>query len=172
MKPFLTKVWGFLQKYVIAPVPAILVIAGAAILVVFGAKNVQIGGILGKLFGHKPVSPETEGTKVEVANSIPDDRVDSDGKVIPLGTPDSKGVTQAVVVPIQPPGMFSNPSTVVINHPESQKPVAVALPDGVKAKDVDKVIVVTPKVVAVTVKSSSKVSDKTVDDLLSKYGGS
>lgn len=171
MKELWPKVWGFLRKYVLAPLPAILIIAGAVVAVIFGAKNVQIGGILGKLFGHKPAPPSEGGSPtVEVANTIPEDRVDSSGKVIPLGTPDAKGITQAVVVPIEPPGMFSNPKQVVIQHPETQKPIAVSLPEGVKAKDVDKVIVVTPEVMAVTVKSDSKVSKKTVDELLAKYG--
>lgn len=164
------KIKKFVRTYLIAPWPALLVIVGAVILVVFGVKNVQIGGILGKLFGHKPV-PGPNGEKtIEIANTIPEDRVDSQGKVIPLGVPDSEGVTQAVVVPIQNPGIFSNPKEVTINHPETSKPIKVQLPDGVKAKDVDKVVIVTPEVMAVTVKSSSKVSKQTVDDLLTKYG--
>lgn len=160
------KVWAWMRRYLFAPLPIILVVVGAIILVVLGAKNIQIGGILAKLTGRKE-----GGTKaVDVANTLPEDRVDQDGKVIPIGTPDSKGVTQAVVVPIEPPGMFSNPDTVTIKHPEAEKPVVVELPVGVKADDVDKVIMVQPEVYAVTVKNTSKVSAKTVDDLLAKYG--
>ena len=163
---FWANVWKWLKRYVLAPLPAILIVVGAIILVVLGAKNIQIGGLLGKLFGHK-----NDGKKaVDVANSVPEDRVDKDGKVIPPGTPDAKGITQAVVVPIEPPGIFSNPDKVVINDPEAKKPVVIDLPEGIKARDVDKVVVVKPEVYAVTVKDSTKVSGTTVDDLISKYG--
>jgi len=154
------------QKYLLAPLPAILVVLGAVILVVLGVKNVQIGGILGKLFGHKGESTKA----VDVSNTVPDHRIDKDGKIIQPGTPDAKGLTQAVVVPIEPPGLFSNPDKVVINHPDEKKPVVIDLPEGVKAKDVDKVIVVKPEVYAVTVKDSSSVTKSDVDDLLKKYG--
>lgn len=167
MKEKLLKVWAWVRKYLLAPLPIILVVAGAVILVVLGAKNVQIGGILAKLTGKK-----TDGKKaVDVANSVPEDRVNPEGKLIPPGTPDEKGLTQAVVVSIKPPGMFSNPDHVVIQDPVENKPVTVELPTGVKAKDVDKVIVVSPEVHVVTVKSTSKVKASDVDDLLSKYGG-
>lgn len=158
-------VWAWIRKWVLAPIPAILIVAGAIILVMLGAKNIQIGGLLAKLTGRK------EGKKaVDVANSVPEDRVDPDGKILPPGMPDEKGITQAVVVPIEPPSIFSNPDTVVIHDPEEKKPVVIELPKGVKAKDVDKVVVVKPEVYAVTVKDSSKVPAETVDDLLAKYG--
>lgn len=166
MKAKLLVVWAWIRKYLIAPLPVILVVAGAIILVVLGAKNLQIGGILAKLTGKK-----TDGKKaVDVANTIPEDRVTADGKVIPIGTPDSKGQTQAVIVPIENPGLFSNPDTVTILSPDDKKPVVVQLPDGVKAKDVDKVVIVSPEIHVVTVKDSSKVTGKDVDDLLTKYG--
>ena len=156
--------WNWIKRYVLAPLPAILIVAGAILLVVLGARNIQIGGLLGKLFGHK--SPE--GKKViDVVNSIPENRVDKNGNLIPIGTPDDKGITQAVVVPIESPGLFSNPDKVVINS--GGEKITVDLPSGVKAKDVDKVIIVKPEVLAVTVKDTSKVSAQKVDDLLSKY---
>ncbi len=164
---FWSRAWAWLKRYVLAPLPALLIIVGAILVAVIFGKQIQIGGILGKLFGHKGV----EGKKaVDVANSVPEDRVDKDGKLIPPGTPDEKGITQAVVVPIESPGLFSNPDKVVINDPESKKPVVVELPEGVKAKDVDKVVVVKPEVYAVTVKDGSKVTGQKVDDLLKKYG--
>jgi hypothetical protein len=162
-----SKALAWARRYLLAPLPALLVVVGAIILAVVFGKKVQIGGVLGKLFGH-----EGESTKaVDVANTVPDHRVDKDGKIIPIGTPDDKGLTQAVVVPIESPGIFSNPDTVVINHPDEKKPVVIALPEGVKSKDVDKVIVVKPEVYAVTVKESSPVAKTDVDDLLKKYGG-
>jgi hypothetical protein len=167
MKEALLKVWAWIRKYLVAPLPIILVVAGAILLVVLGFKNVQIGGILARLTGKK-----TDGKKaVEVANTIPEDRVNANGQVIPIGTPDAKGITQAVVVPIEPPSIFSNPDHVVIQDPVEKKPVVVELPEGVKAKDVDKVVVVSPEIHVVTVKNTSTVKAKDVDDLLAKYGG-
>jgi hypothetical protein len=78
-------------------------------------------------------------------------------------------MTQAVVVPIKNPGMFSNPDTVVFTPPGETKPVEVQLPDGVKAKDVDTVVVVKPEKFVVTVKDKSGIPAKKVDDLLNKY---
>jgi hypothetical protein len=162
---FWSKVWGWIRKYLLAPLPALLLVAAALLLVVLGVKDLKIGGLLAKLFG-KP-----EGKKaVDVANTIPTDRVDKDGKLIPPGTPDSKGMTQAVVVPVETGGLFSDPNVVKITPPGETKPVVVHLPDGVKSKDVDKVLVLKPEVYAVTVKDTSKVTGKQVDDLLSKYG--
>lgn len=149
--------------------PAVLLVIGAVVLVILGAKNIQIGGLLGKLFG-KPDSKDNKKA-LDVANTIPADRVDQNGNLIPIGQPDSKGVTQAKVVPIEMPGMFDDPSQVKILPPGETKPIVIDLPDGVKAADVDKVIVVTPEIMAVSVKDTSKVTPQDVDDLLKKYGG-
>lgn len=160
----LKKAWAWARKYLLAPLPAILIVAGAILLIALGAKNIQIGGILAKLFG------KGEAKKaVDKANSIPEDRVDANGKVILPGTPDEKGITQAVVVPIEPPGMFSNPDTVTIVNPEDNKPVVIDLPIGVSSNDVDKVVVISTDIHVVTVKSSSGVSAEDIDFLLKKY---
>lgn len=165
MKPFLSKAWAWVRKYLLAPLPALLVVGLGILAVAFGFKNVQIGGLLGKLFG-KP-----EGKKaVDVANSIPADRIDGGGKIIQPGVPDSQGITQAVVVPVETGGLFSDPNIVKVTPPGETKPITVHLPDGVKDKDVHQVVILSPEVVAVTVKDTSKVSAKKVDDLLSKYG--
>lgn len=159
-------VWAWIRKYLLAPLPALLLVAGAIVLVLLGVKNVKIGGLLAKLFG-KP-----EGQKaIDVANSIPEDRVGKDGKLIPPGTADSQGMTQAVVVPVDTGGLFSDPNVVKVTPPGETKPIVVQLPEGVKSDDVHQVLVVRPDVVAVTVKDSSKVTAKKVDDLLAKYGG-
>lgn len=163
--------WAWIKRvfrWVAAPLPAILLVVGAVLLIALGVKNIQIGGLLGKLFGKDP----KEGKKaVDVANTVPDGRVDKDGNVIPPGKPDSKGQTQAKVVPIEPGGLFDRDDQVKIVDPDKEETIVVDLPDGVKAKDVDKVIVIKPDVYAVSVKSTSKVTAKEVDDLLSKYGG-
>lgn len=160
------KVWQFIRKYVLAPLPILLLLVGAIILIALGAKNVQIGGLIGKLLGRK----EGGKTAIDVANSIPEDRVDKNGHLIPIGVVDDKGITQARVVPIKTPGIFDDPKKVKVTDPDSGEDIEVDLPTGVEAKDVDRIVIVTPEVTAVTVKSDSKVKAKDVDGLLDKYG--
>jgi hypothetical protein len=171
-KGFFAGLWSFIKKVspkLLGPIAALVVIAVSILLVSMGFKELQIGGILGKLLGKKGGSNPDKGPIVETANTIDPKRVDADGKLIPQGVPDSKGDTQAVVVPIKPPGIFSDPSQVVFTAPGGTKPTVVDLPEGVTNKQVDQVIVVQPNVVAVTVKDTSPVSKQTVDDLLKKY---
>ena len=168
---FWAKVLDCLKRYtttVFAPIVAIVVIIIAILLVAMGCKELQIGGILGKLFGKKNPAE----TVVEVANTIPEGRVDPEGKLISEGVPDPEGLTQAVVVPIKEPGLFSNPDFVQFTPPEATEEVTVQLPTGVKNKDVDKVVIVKPNVYVVTVKDSSGVLLPTVDNLLKKFGAS
>lgn len=143
---------------------AVIVVVASFVLVMLGVKNLQIGGILGSLLGKKP-----QGKALDAANSIPMGRIGEDGKLIPLGQADSKGITQVPVVPIKNPGLFSNPDTVQFQDPATAKLVEVALPDGVKAKDVEHVVVVQPGVFTVTVKDTSLVSAEQIDTLLQKY---
>ena len=171
-KGFFAGIWFFIKKIspkVLGPLAAIVVIVISAILVTMGFKELQIGGILGKLLGKKGSTNPDQGPTVETSNTVDPKRVGPDGKLIPQGTPDSNGDTQAVVVPIQPPGLFSDPGTVTYLAPGDTKPTVVPLPTGITNKQVDQVIVVQPNVVAVTVKDKSGVSAQTVDDLLNKY---
>lgn len=151
----------------LAPGVALIVIVLAIVLVSMGLKDLQIGGLLGLLFGKK--SPEQKA--IDVANTVPPNRVDPNGKVIQPGTPDTKGDTQAIVVPIKDPGLFANPDTISFTPPGSTQPIEIQLPDGVKNKDVQQVIVVQPGKFVVTVKDNSGIPAQKVDDLLSKYGG-
>jgi hypothetical protein len=155
-------VW--LAHKLLAPGVALLLVIGAVLLFSLGMKDLQIGGLLGKLLGKKAGSKA-----IDVANSVPKDRVDSQGKLIPQGQADSKGMTQAVVVPIHDPGIFSNPDTVVFTPPGETKPVEVQLPDGVKAKDVEHVVIVKPDHFVVTVKDSSGIPREHIDAILKKY---
>lgn len=169
---FWQNAWMWLKKlgrWTYAPVVAIVIILVVFVLVALGFKNIQLGGILGRLFGKDGKNP-TGKKAIDVANSVPEDRVDKDGNLIPIGTPDSTGQTQAKVVPIEEPGLFDDPSKIKVTPPGEDKPIEVILPDGVKAKDVDKVIILKPNVYVVTVKDASKVDASDVDDLLSKYG--
>jgi hypothetical protein len=168
---FFSGIWSFIKKLspkVLGPLATLVVIVVAALLVTMGFKELQIGGLLGKILGKKG-GTNPGGPTVETANTIDPKRVGPDGKLIPQGDPDPKGDTQAVVVPIQPPGLFSDPNTVTYVAPGDTQPTVVPLPTGVTSKQVDQVIVFQPNVVAVTVKDSSGVSSQTVDDLLTKY---
>lgn len=172
MESFWTTVWGKLKAWgtwaahkLLAPGVALIIVVVAILLVAMGAKELQIGGLLSKLFGKKP-----EGSAIDVANSVDPDRLDEKGNLIQPGVPDSKGQTQAIVVPIEEPGLFSNPDTVKFTPPGEEKPIEVQLPDGVKAKDVESVVVVQPEKFVVTVKDTSSVSKSDLDSLLAKYG--
>lgn len=152
---------------VLGPIVAIVVVIGGFLLLTMGFKELQVGGVLGKLLGKKD-----EGNKkaVDVANTVDKDRVGTDGKLIQPGTSDSKGMTQAVVVAIKEPGLLSDPKKVEFIAPGDTKPTKVELPDGVTNKDVEHVVVIKPDVVAVTVKDKSGISAQKIDDLLGKYG--
>jgi hypothetical protein len=163
------KAW--LLKYgpkVLGPIAAVLLVLGGFILLTMGFKELQIGGLLGKLLGRKSEPKKV----VDLANTVDEDRVGKDGRVLQPGTPDSKGQTQAIVVPIKEPGLLSDPKTVEFVTPGDTKPTKVSLPDGVTNRDVSSVVVVHPEVVAVTVKDTSKkpVNVKKIDDILKKYG--
>jgi hypothetical protein len=171
-KNFFARIWAFIRKLspkVLGPLAALVVIVIAVVLVSIGFKELQIGGVLGKLLGKKGGSNPDRGPTVETANSIDPKRVGPDGKLIPEGVPDQQGDTQAVVVPIKPSGLFSDPNTVVFTAPGDDKPTTVVLPTGVTNKQVDQVVVINPTTVAVTVKDNTGVPASKVDDLLKKY---
>jgi hypothetical protein len=171
-KNFFAGLWALIKKTspkLLGPIAALIVIVIAFVLVSMGFKELQIGGLLGKLLGKKG-GTTPGGSTVETANSIDPKRVGPDGKLIPIGTPDQQGDTQATVVPIQTPGLFSDPNKVVFTAPGDTTPTTVVLPTGVTNKQVDQVVVITPSTVAVTVKDNSGVPAAKVDDLLKKYG--
>lgn len=150
----------------LGPVLVIVVTMGAGLLVLLGLKDLKIGGLIGTLLGEK----KPTDTAIGVANSIPSDRVDSSGKLIPIGTADATGMTQAAVVPILDLGTFGNHNTVSFTAPGDSEPTEINLPTGVKSGDVEHVVVVQPGKFAVTVKDSSGIPASSIDDLLKKYG--
>ena len=163
LKRWLAKAWEKCRGYIGA-----LVALGVVIAAIFmGSKRIKTGGILGKMMGKD--DPKDPKKTIERANSVDEDRVDDKGKPIEIGTADSKGHTQAPVVPIEDPGIFSDPNKVVFTPPGETKPIEVVLPDGVTNKDVDQVVVVNPKVTDVKVTDTSGVKPSRVDELLKKY---
>lgn len=173
---FWARVWislkgtfSWFSTKMIGPLIAVVLILGAVLLASMGFKELQIGGLLGKVLGRKPEDEAPEKGSIELANSIDKDRLAPNGKLIQPGTPDSTGQTQAIVVPIKDPGLFSDPKKVVFVPPGETQPVEVVLPDGVTNNDVEAVVVVKPHIVAVTVKDTSGIPAQRVEDLLSKY---
>lgn len=138
MKEALKKVWAFTLKYPVAVIGTVLLVLLAVLLAVFGQK-MQIGGLLGLLWGKKDPDPN-------IRVLPPPDRVDKDGKPIPAGESDDRGWTQAPInVPIAEPGIFSDPNVITITHPDKGE-VKIPLPEGVKSKDVKQVVEVAPNV--------------------------
>jgi hypothetical protein len=171
IKAFFAAAWTFfrwLSPKTIGWILVVVVILVAVVAVSVGFKGLQIGGILGWLLGKKSTDG---GSVIDIADSVDPKRVGPDGKIIPIGTPDSKGDTQAVVVPIQDPGLFSDPKKVIFTSPGSTTSTEITLPDGVTNSNVSQVIIIKPEILAVTVKDNSGISTQTVDDLLKKYGG-
>lgn len=173
-KEFSVKAWDRVKaaaKWVglklMGPGAALLVVAVAIVLFSLGWKKLQIGGILGRLLGRKSEGAEPVG----IINDIPEGRVGEDGKPIPLGTPDAQGHTQVAVVPIEQPGLFSDPHTVKFTPPGGAQAVELKLPVGVTNDQVGQVVVVRPEVFAVTVKDNSGIKAEKVSDMLAKYGG-
>jgi hypothetical protein len=158
VKDFLKKVWAFTLKYPVAVIGTVLLVALSIFLAVFGHK-MQIGGLLGLLWGKK------DDPDPNIRVLPPPDRVDKDGKPIPAGESDDKGWTQAPInVPIQEPGIFSNPDVVVVKHPDKGE-VKIPLPEGVKNKDVKQVVEVAPNVYQVRNNDKGVNAGKLLEDL-------
>lgn len=155
----------FFAHNALAPIVALLIVVGAILLVAMGFKDLQVGGLLSWLLR----KPQPGIKAIDIANTIPAGRVDKNGNLIPLGQPDSQGDTQIQVVPIKEPGLFSDPTVVEYTPPGTDTTVEVKLPDGVKAPDVDRIVVVQPDVVVVTVKDNTGLTTERIDDLLQKY---
>lgn len=137
LKAFSKAIGRWLVRYPLAAAAAAAVIVGAVFLLLMG-KNVQIGGLLGKLFGKKKV-PNARGVP-------PEGRVDDDGKPIRPGESDGKGWVQAPAIEeIKKPGLFDDPDTITIVHPEKGD-VKIDLPEGVKNSDVREVVEIEPDV--------------------------
>ena len=171
MKKFFSFVWKYLKalgvaignlcvRYPIAlAVTVVLVIT--AVFMLMAGKTFQIGGILGSLWGKK---------KENVRGIPPEERKKDDGTPILPGESDGQGFVQApVTTQIADPGIFSNPSTVTIVHPDKGM-VVIDLPTGVKNKDVQEVIEVKPDVYEVRNKDTG-IKPADLNNLIGKLGG-
>ena len=133
LKAFGRRLYQLLVQYPLAIPATIVLVLAAFFLACFGWKF-QIGGLLGKLWGKSPaVTPNVRATVVA-------DRVDANGDPIAPGKSDDKGYVQPPVsTEIKTPGIFSNPDTVTVVHPDKGE-VVIPLPTGVKNKDVKEVV--------------------------------
>ncbi len=135
-KALLRRVYELAVKYPLAAAAAMFIIVGAVIMALLG-HDVQIGGLLDKLFNRKK---SYDGRVVP-----PPGRVDASGDPIMPDQSDDKGYVQPVATKIKEPGIFSNPDVITVVHPDNGE-VALPLPAGVKNKDVAEVIEVQPGV--------------------------
>lgn len=161
LKKIFAAVVRFVLRYPLAAAGTVFVIAAAVAAAAVGQKF-QIGGILGWLWGKKPnVDPSIRVVP-------PAGRVDDAGNVIQPGQSDDKGYVQVPVqVPIKDPGIFSDPNTVVVEHP-TQGEITIPLPTGVKNTDVKQVVQIEPNVYEIHNNDKPSVNAK---DLLDELGG-
>lgn len=160
IKAVASSLWKFVLKYPIA-IPVTILLVALAIAALFLGQTIQIGGILGKLWG--------KGKKDDKRAVVPEDRVDKDGNKIQPGESDDKGYVQAPVdTNIKKPGIFSDPTEVVVVDPDEGE-VVIPLPEGVKNANVKEVIRIKPKVYEVK-NNDGGVSIYELDELLNDLG--
>lgn len=157
LKALLSRLFTYALRYPVAVVLSVLLIAAVAVLFYFG-KTVQVGGLLGRLWGRG------SGSTPNLRAVVPPARVDAAGNPIPVGASDGKGFVQAVQVPMKEPGILSNPSTVTVVHPDRGVEV-IDLPAGVKNTDVKTVIEISPKVYQIENHDSGVDARKILDSL-------
>jgi hypothetical protein len=150
-----TSFLGWLRRSAGYIISGFVVIAG--IVIVIFKKDFQIGGLLGLLTGKK---------KQDLRSSIASERVDESGQPIVPGQSDQHGFTQAPVsTAIKSPGLFSDPNTVVVEHP-TKGTQTIQLPTGVKNRDVAEVVEIRPDVYQVKNNDKSAVDTKKLKGLL------
>jgi len=134
-------VFTWMFRYPFAALLGLVVIVGGGALLLFGFK-VNVGGILNSLFGRKGEKADI----IETANSIPEKRVDKDGKEIPKGVPDEKGYTQWDVHSLEKnSNPFRDRNKITITKQDGTK-ADIELPKGIKDSEIDTIIEVKPDV--------------------------
>lgn len=157
---FFRSVGNFFIKYPLTIAATLLLIVVASVMAIFG-QSIQIGNLLSKLWG-KAQPRELPDSPVVTP---PPGRVDENGKPIEPGKSDDKGYVQTpVLLPIKDPGVFSDPTTVVVVTPEG-KDVTIPLPTGVKNRDVKEVIMVAPNVYQIANKDTGVDAGKILEDI-------
>lgn len=137
VKAFFRSVGKWTVRYPIAAAVTVLAVL-AAVLVLASGKKLQLGGLLGRLWG-----TEKKDNKRGVP---PEDRVDGDGNPIKPGESDEAGYVQAPAIKeIKKPGLFDDPRTVTVVHPEKGE-IVIDLPEGVRNEDVREVVEIKPDV--------------------------
>lgn len=138
IKSSLKSVYTWCIRHPAAITITIFLVVIAVILWRFG-KQIQIGGMLGKIWGSKLKD------KIKARTTVVPGRRDSQGNVIQPGTSDDKGYVQAPVsTDIKKPGVFSDPEVVEVV--DNGKEVKIPLPTGVVNSDVKEVIRIKPNV--------------------------
>lgn len=135
VKSFLKSLGKWIIRYPLAAAATIIMVVGAILMLLMG-KKFQLGGLLGKLWGKK---------KENLRGVPPEDRVDKDGKPIQPGESDDKGYVQAPISDIKKLGLFDDPKTITVIHPEKGE-LVIDLPEGVKNEDVKEVVEIEPDV--------------------------
>lgn len=143
-------------RYPIAAAVTVVVVL-LAVMAMASGKKFQLGGLLGKLWGTKP--------KENKRGVVPEDRVDADGKPIKPGESDVKGFVQAPAIKgIKKPGLFDDPKTITVVHPEKGE-IVIDLPEGVKNEDVKEVVEIEPDVYEVRNNDKGVDTDELLDVL-------
>lgn len=156
VKAFFKSLGRWVIRYPLAAA-ATAVIVLLAVLALASGKKFQLGGLLGKLWGTKP--------RENKRGVVPKDRVDEDGKPIKPGESDDKGYVQAPVIKgIKKPGLFDDPKTVTVIHPEKGE-VVIDLPEGVRNEDVREVVEIEPDVYEVRNNDEGVDTDELLDVL-------
>lgn len=122
-----------------------------------------LAGILALIGFRRLAGKRSPQKTIQKANTIPPGRTGEDGLPIPLGEPDSKGLTQAPVGQLELPGILQPKTSVGVG---SQR---VDLPDGILPSDVDTVVIAQPRVDRVTVEDRSGITGGELRELLRRY---
>lgn len=134
----------WVKDRILLPVATVLLALGAIVLVAFGLKGMNVGGLLGKLINDDPGPPNPN-------------------RDVEPGVPDDIGHTEAEPLPLERDGGQ-------IQDPETGEPLV--LPKGVEPDQVKEVIVVTPTVTDTKAVDTSKrpVTLADLDKLQDKIG--
>lgn len=160
LKSFFKIIGTWCIRYPIATALTILLVITSIFVLISGVAS-QIGGILGSILSKK---------KEDTRNIPPEERRKSDGALILPGESDEQGFVQAsITTQIADPSILSNPSNIVITHPDKEK-IVIDLPTGVENKDVQEVIEVKPDVHEIRNKDTG-IKSTDLNDLIKKLGG-